>query len=818
MRGRRALTIERPKVIPSPPLLTNSLWHTGRASTGNAGLGFGTPTNFYYPMCTPFATKITKIGIGGGQFFTKDDDTLWTYGSNQYGNQGRGTSGKEYYTLPVEIKGGVPLYYEEEQHEHKIPTIQKESPLKSPILANLPKIVELTSGLSFRGVRLLDGTCLMWGGNAYGALSNGWQQYLSEAAPKLWAEGNWRPQHAPYWALTGPGPGESENPSGNGEIWPDMRNVLGHPNNIHGASSPCAQLCAGHFAAAFLLENGEIWISGQGRAFVEQSKEYAYAVKSPIWETKRATFAAEGKKATKIALSYLFALVKMSDNTIRVSGTLDEGFWGVGKDSESFSTKERIVIEPERVKVGGGFEPLTDVIEIETGEYNLKARKGDGTIWTWGSNREGQQGLGLPMGGQAPPVTRPTEIPGLEAVEMTCGGELRGSGQHGGDTVFMRQAGTGTVKAFGAQWNNYVNPKVPRGEETCALGLGEIKIPIFNVDSPITIPRLTNITAMIAGPAAGGFLKEGTAPTSNLSVKFLPAAKKKFKVEWETETETPFPIWTEHINEWIINWNRPEDGTAGQPEDQTKVKLTGDPNTTRSYEGTVNPVDPTWLKTYGGGVDPEMFEVAVESKEDETTAAVVAGANKNEESGEKLIVKWTNQTGKAAPWWYIEYRRVGTYLVKVPLRIQLEQPTGTAPITTLFVDPATQDPNGGKSLDATAFIRLTSGSTEQVFNVAANYPGNKPKELKINAAEGDSLTPATNFLAGSWVEEVERENYVLWEKFIPGNKFEETLQLEKSIRAEDVGSTTGNGKLYVVVKDGWTGVWNRRTAFVKVAE
>jgi alpha-tubulin suppressor-like RCC1 family protein len=79
----------------------NSLWACGYNNYGQ--LGNGNTTNYSSPIQIGSLTNWKQISCGAqGQIMAiKTDGTLWSWGSNQYGELGNGTT--TYYSSPVQI-------------------------------------------------------------------------------------------------------------------------------------------------------------------------------------------------------------------------------------------------------------------------------------------------------------------------------------------------------------------------------------------------------------------------------------------------------------------------------------------------------------------------------------------------------------------------------------------------------------------------------------------------------------------------------------------------------------------------------------------
>jgi alpha-tubulin suppressor-like RCC1 family protein len=144
------------------------------------------------------------------------------------------------------------------------------------------------------------------------------------------------------------------------------------------------------------------------------------------------------------------------DGSIWVWGSNENGQLGNGTYGPN-------VLEPFHLS------SLSNFIAISTGVFNTVALKNDGTVWTWGSNGNGQIGNGA-VGGN---IVNPYQIPTLSNIKAI----------ESGDYHMVALKGDGTVWTWGL--NNY-------GQ----IGKGTAG---GNVATPQKIASLTNIKSISAG-------------------------------------------------------------------------------------------------------------------------------------------------------------------------------------------------------------------------------------------------------------------------------------------------------------------------------
>jgi YD repeat-containing protein len=127
-------------------------------------------------------------------------------------------------------------------------------------------------------------------------------------------------------------------------------------------------------------------------------------------------------------------------------------------------------------------EGLGDVVAIAAGGLHSLALRAGGTVWAWGSNRNGQVGNGAPCGPitRSCASTRPVQVPGLRRVVAIAAG-----GEHG-----LALTATGDVWAWGANGAGQLG-RPPSATPACSAG---VCTPL-----PVRIAGLRRIVAVAAG-------------------------------------------------------------------------------------------------------------------------------------------------------------------------------------------------------------------------------------------------------------------------------------------------------------------------------
>ncbi|WP_129721376.1 RCC1 domain-containing protein [Xylanivirga thermophila] len=141
-------------------------------------------------------------------------------------------------------------------------------------------------------------------------------------------------------------------------------------------------------------------------------KVHAYELKAPkrVRANNETVWNPENLRGT-ISGGNCFSLFLTGTNTIKAIGANSSGQLGDGS-----TTGTKIDFVDVLGENGIGF--LTDVVQIDTGEYHSMALKSDGTVWSWGRNSSGQLG----DGGTTNRST-PVQVKGLaDIVQISAGG------------------------------------------------------------------------------------------------------------------------------------------------------------------------------------------------------------------------------------------------------------------------------------------------------------------------------------------------------------------------------------------------------------
>ncbi|MGA2973745.1 MAG: cadherin-like beta sandwich domain-containing protein [Spirochaetia bacterium] len=443
-----------------------TVWAWG--SNGNGQLADGTKTDHRgTPAQISGLTGITAIAAGYGHGLAlKSDGTVWAWGSNAEGSAGDGTTTDQ--TSPVQVSGLTGV---------------------AAIAANWGNSIALTS----------DGNVYVWGSNWRGEMGNG--TIIPQLTPLLvslpttavkigtggmcmlvstggddvyWWGANFDPAVAistvPVQGMSGAatsgdiikggsnfsvvlknnGTVFSYGDNYNGElgyaITTDISTPLLVSGSTQGYTYTAVAAGAGHVLA---LQSGgsQVWAWGSdGNGQLGDN----------LWTNRITPGTVSGLLATitAIAARANHSLALKSDGTVWA--------WGDNWYGEAGNAQSQNAIG---VPVQSG--TLTGITAIAAGGYHCLALKGDGTVWAWGWNLNGQLG-----DGSTTDRSSPGSVGGLTGVTAIAAG-----GEHS-----LALKSDGTVWAWG--WN-------ARGE----LGDGTT----MDRASPVQVSGLTEVTAIAAG-------------------------------------------------------------------------------------------------------------------------------------------------------------------------------------------------------------------------------------------------------------------------------------------------------------------------------
>lgn len=559
----------------------NALLSWGLPRSGLNGGGYSSfGAGFSFPQGVINVANVAQVDIGEALAAALGRDgrvTVW--GDNKSGEQGFGTvSETRASPIPTVLTGGVRLY--EAEHLEKKKTGAKYAQPRGPIGPVMPTIVEIAISNITSYARDAQGRVLAWGNSGDRECSNGTEGLGEDPQAKL-ETGNFRPQRAPFWVLTG-GPKQSE--TGFHDFGMSLvSGKAGEASAVYaydkdtdptwgdGSRSNVLRgvrmMTVAHKVAFFVVGDQDVYIAGSPAGTFTDSP---YVVKDP------ALMLAPGERIEEIKAGRRAYIVRLNTGQCRIVGLNAEGRFGNGI-MEGPSAK-RLQATPE---IAPGV-PLSGVVQIGAGEYSFKALLSSGVLTTWGSNREGQQGLGLPFSAVVLRATPITSL-GSSVREISCGGMERGNGTFGGDTCIARIADR-TVRTWG------INYDIDAGLAEHGQGTGAIGDNTFVTRAAPVKPAVSNISKVAAGQVLMIAVQEPGTPYPGSLVGSSPAPKQ-LRIDWRAVPGTigTLPTWRAPEG-WVVRYQRSE----GDPNVLNKA---GNPTQEGIHAVTLGPGTFTYLAT-----------------------------------------------------------------------------------------------------------------------------------------------------------------------------------------------------------------------------
>jgi alpha-tubulin suppressor-like RCC1 family protein len=275
-----------------------SVWAWGNNSDGQIGDGSVTSKNI--PVQISGLSSITAVAAGFGHTLAlKNDGTVWSWGNNSNGQLGDGSMASR--NTPAQVSG-------------------------------LSSITAVAAGSGHTVALKNDGTVWTWGNNSNGQLGNGSST---------------------------------------------SRNI---PAQISGLSSVTA-IAAGAGHTVVLKNDGTVWAWGNNS---NGQLGDGSATSSIIPVQVKGLSGMSVGIVTAIAAGYDHTVVLKNDGTVWAWGNNATGQLGNGNITPSSTP----------IQVNG----LSGVTALSAGFGHTIALKSDGTVWTWGNNAKGQLGNGFTNG------------------------------------------------------------------------------------------------------------------------------------------------------------------------------------------------------------------------------------------------------------------------------------------------------------------------------------------------------------------------------------------------------------------------------------
>jgi len=345
----------------------------------NSQLGQNDITTRSSPIQIPGTTWSFNSGGGGsvaeggnGQAFIKTDGTLWTWGGQSYGELGQNES-EVAYSSPEQVGSDT--------------TWSKVTVGRNVLLGTKT-----------------NGTLWTWGLNSSGELGQNNRTYYSSPVQipgTTWATGV---------ESIDAGSGFVGAIKTDGTLWTwghNNQGRLGH-NNTTKYSSPVqvpgttwSKLGFGRLNASAIKTDGTLWSWGynsKGELAQNNRAHYSSPVQCPgtTWSKVKA-------RCGTIALK--------TDGTLWAWGNNDQGHLGQNTPYQASRSSP--------VQIPG--TTWSDIGQTGRSDDGVNAAiKTDGTLWTWGGNRQGSNGINV--GGDAGKRSSPTQVPGTTWYKIIQGG------------------------------------------------------------------------------------------------------------------------------------------------------------------------------------------------------------------------------------------------------------------------------------------------------------------------------------------------------------------------------------------------------------
>jgi alpha-tubulin suppressor-like RCC1 family protein len=399
------------------------------------------------------------IACAGGMDHTialMSDGTVWTWGINTFGQLGDGTK-RNFRVLPMQVEG-------------------------------ISGVVAVSAG-NWHSVALkADGTVWAWGDNQSGQIGDG-SAFLNRAAPV---------QVAGLSGITHIACGETYTIAlkNDGTVWAwgsnrmkfwkekavIFKNVPAQVNGLHDTIAISGRF----FHILALKKDGTVWSWGS----------------NPMGQLGDGSTIERDTPAPVKGLADVIAIAAGRDQSVALKKDGTVWAWGGIRTSQSKDPKVALqeMTVPAPVQIG----ELTGVVAIAAGKEHAVALKKDGTVWTWGSNRQDQLGSSVPYSGP------PRQIRGLSQVNMLsdvvavfCGDYHNmaikkdrslwawGYNQYG-------ELGDGTSGSQGTGTGSFDSKQVAK--------MIPVRVKEFTFDSPVRAENIRSAaaTSPVASIAAGG--------------------------------------------------------------------------------------------------------------------------------------------------------------------------------------------------------------------------------------------------------------------------------------------------------------------------
>jgi alpha-tubulin suppressor-like RCC1 family protein len=298
----------------------------------------------------------------------KTDGTLWTWGSNIYGEVGDNTITNK--SSPAQTIAGGTTW-------------------KSVVMHKL-------AGAAIKA----DGTLWMWGWNSYGQLGNNTVTHRSSPVQTTAGGTNWKQVTPGYHTLAV----KTDNTlwacgyNSSGQLGDNTRTNKSTFVQTVSAGTNWKQASTSYYSSAAIKTDGTLWTWGDNQ-YGQLGDNTRIPKSSPVQTV------AGGTNWKQVSCSDYGVLAIKTDGTLWSWGANFNGSLGDNTTNHASS--------PVQTVAGG-----TNWKQVAAGSMHNAAIKTDGTLWMWGSNGNGQLGDGTTISKSSPIQTI---VGGTNWKQVSCG-------------------------------------------------------------------------------------------------------------------------------------------------------------------------------------------------------------------------------------------------------------------------------------------------------------------------------------------------------------------------------------------------------------
>ncbi|MBF0487186.1 MAG: hypothetical protein HQK98_03410 [Nitrospirae bacterium] len=371
-----------------------TVWAWGSGGYGQLGDGLATASNVPIQV---FAGSTAFSSIAAGESYTaaiKADGSVWTWGYNNHGQLGNGTTSNS--LTPVLVRALTESIASGEQHSVVLrsdgtvwawgyngygqlgnnSTSNSSVPVEVSSNGNgyLTGVTAVAAGDNHTIALMSGGTLSTWGRNNYGQLGNG---SITDSSVPV------QPSPTGVTAIAGGGAHTiALNSVGSVKAWGyNAYGQLGNnsttdshvPVQVNSLTTGVTAIAAGKYHSMALNSAGSVKAWGQNK-YGQLGDSTTTERHTPVQVSGLTT------GVTAIAAGGFHSLALTSGGAVYAWGYNAYGQLGNNSTTDSHSPVQ--------------LSSLTNVIAIAAGEYHSVALKNDGTVWAWGYNANGQLGNG----------------------------------------------------------------------------------------------------------------------------------------------------------------------------------------------------------------------------------------------------------------------------------------------------------------------------------------------------------------------------------------------------------------------------------------